>query len=403
MSSKMINIGGDEKDANYRYKMPPLTTKIEGRGNGIKTVLMNVPAVAKALHTEPSYATKFFGMEVGALSQYDPKRNVGIVHGVHQTKELQLMLKKFIKEFILCPKCKMPELQFKVHQKKAVLLQKCAACGWKGSNSSNHKVKTYIINHPPVKDKDKKKKKEKRKRDKKSKVEKNGAVAGDAEAKVGDIDYKELGGDDDEVWSVDISDDAVARRKQHEMATLATKNRKNQKKKKEEKKETSDNSPPQILRNYVNSAERSYLEILDEIKRISLARKFDQKKKLQLAIEALCKLDTLERFVESLRKYRVILQSFTQNSNDCKVFFGVLEEFVCRRNPDEFLSKVYVIFECLYDEEIVSEEDMLKWDELPCDKAVIVEQEEAESIRAKAAPFITWLRDNDEDESEEDD
>merc|ERR1712176_1303953 len=163
------------------------------------------------------------------------------------------------------------------------------------------------------------------------------------------------------------------------------------------KKDLNDNSPPQILRNYVNSAERSHLEILDEIKRISLARKFDQKKKLQLAIEALCKLDTLERFIESLRKYKVILQSFTANANDAKVFFGVLEEFVCPRNPDEFLAKVYVIFECLYDEEIVSEEDMIAWDELEADKAVIVDIEEAESIRAKAAPFITWLRENDDD------
>merc|ERR1712130_199414 len=168
------------------------------------------------------------------------------------------------------------------------------------------------------------------------------------------------------------------------------------------KKDNNDNSPPQILRNYVNGGERSYLEILDEIKRISLARKFDQKKKLQLAIEALCKLDTLERFVESLRKYKVIMQSFTANANDAKVFFGVLEEFVCRRNPDEFLGKVYKIFECLYDEDIVSEEDMIKWDELPTDKAVIVEQEEAESIRLKAKPFINWLREN-EDDSDDDD
>jgi len=303
----------------------------------------------------------------------------------------------------------MPELQFKVHQKKQVLLQKCAACGWKGNNKSNHKVKTYIINHPPVKDKKKDKKKEKdKKKSKKIKKGKNGGVAGDDGLNVGDIDYKELGGDDDEVWSVDISDDAVAKRKHEEMKTLATKSNKGKNVKKKEdksdgkkKKDLNDNSPPQILRNYVNSCERSYLEILDEIKRISLARKFDQKKKLQLTIDALCKLDTLEGFIESLKKYKVILQSFTQNANDCKVFFGVFEEFVCRRNPDEFLSKVYMIFECLYDEEIVTEEDMIKWDELPCDKAVIVEQEEAESIRAKAAPFITWLKENDDDEDED--
>eukprot|EP01084_Bolivina_argentea_P238498 400664_1 len=98
--------------------MPPLTTKIEGRAGGIKTVLMNIADVAKHLHTKPAYATKFFGMELGSLSEYDNKRNVGIVHGVHQTKELQNKLNTFIREFILCPRCKLPELQFKVHQKK---------------------------------------------------------------------------------------------------------------------------------------------------------------------------------------------------------------------------------------------------------------------------------------------
>lgn len=49
----MINIGGDEKDASYRYKMPPLITKVEGRGNGIKTILVNITDVCKAMHTEP--------------------------------------------------------------------------------------------------------------------------------------------------------------------------------------------------------------------------------------------------------------------------------------------------------------------------------------------------------------
>eukprot|EP00483_Globobulimina_turgida_P002020 UN02022 len=393
--------------------MPPLQTKIEGRGNGIKTVLMNIPDVAKHLHTEPSYATKFFGMEVGALSQYDHKRNVGIVHGVHLTKELQSMLKKFVKEFILCPKCKLPELQFKVHQKKNVLLQKCASCGWKGSNLSNHKVKTYIINHPPKKkDKANKKKGDKSGKSKKSgrRDKKNRKRESDKkEAGDGNAQYQELGWDNDEIWSVETSEDAVAHRKQKEMSALASKN-KNKKgtdndsidKSQKKAKLNDDNSPPQILRNYVATCQRSNFEILDEVKRIKLARKFDQKKTLQLAIEALCKLDTLENFLSSMCKYKEILQTFTSNQADAKVFCGVLEEFVCRRNPDAFLGKVYKIFECLYDEDIVSEEDMLLWADLATDKAVIVEQEEAQSIRDKAKPFITWLRQNESDGDESD-
>eukprot|EP01083_Nonionella_stella_P165499 550714_1 len=147
--------------------MPPLQTKIEGRGSGIKTVLINVRDVAKDLLTEPLYATKFLGMEVGMLSQYNHRRKVGIMYGVHQTKDLQVILQKFIREFILCPKCKLPELQFKVRQKRNILLQKCTSCGWKGTNGSTHKVKTYIINHPPYwkRKADKRKKKAKQRAD----------------------------------------------------------------------------------------------------------------------------------------------------------------------------------------------------------------------------------------------
>jgi translation initiation factor 5 len=44
-------------DPNYRYKMPRLILKIEGKGNGIKTNLVNLNEVAKAIriNTESIY------------------------------------------------------------------------------------------------------------------------------------------------------------------------------------------------------------------------------------------------------------------------------------------------------------------------------------------------------------
>jgi translation initiation factor 5 len=61
------NIGASNKDdAFYRYKMPRMLTKIEGRGNGIKTNIVNMVDIAKALARPASYTTKYFGCELGA-------------------------------------------------------------------------------------------------------------------------------------------------------------------------------------------------------------------------------------------------------------------------------------------------------------------------------------------------
>ena len=53
--AQVMNICGltPVEDPSYRYKMPGMSTKIEGRGNGIKTVLTNVVEVAASLNRDP--------------------------------------------------------------------------------------------------------------------------------------------------------------------------------------------------------------------------------------------------------------------------------------------------------------------------------------------------------------
>lgn len=44
-----VNVNRNVSDAFYRYKMPRLMAKVEGKGNGIKTVIVNMAEVAKAI------------------------------------------------------------------------------------------------------------------------------------------------------------------------------------------------------------------------------------------------------------------------------------------------------------------------------------------------------------------
>lgn len=68
-----VNVNRNVTDIFYRYKMPRIAAKVEGKGNGIKTVIVNMAEVAKAIGRPATYPTKYFGCELGAQTQFDHK------------------------------------------------------------------------------------------------------------------------------------------------------------------------------------------------------------------------------------------------------------------------------------------------------------------------------------------
>ena len=93
--SGMCNIPSYIDDPSYRYKMPKIQTRIEGRGNGIKTNMVNMVDVARALKTNPAYITKYMGGELGAVSTYTHAEDKSIVNGAHETSTAQQLVDKF--------------------------------------------------------------------------------------------------------------------------------------------------------------------------------------------------------------------------------------------------------------------------------------------------------------------
>ena len=66
-----INVNREVTDVFYRYKMPAIVAKVEGKGNGVRTVLPNLYDIAKALERPSVYLLKFFGHEVGTQTQME--------------------------------------------------------------------------------------------------------------------------------------------------------------------------------------------------------------------------------------------------------------------------------------------------------------------------------------------
>ena len=204
-----LNVNREVQDAFYRYKMPRLMAKVEGKGNGVKTVIPNMTDIARALGRPPTYCTKFFGCELGAQTQFDFKNDRYIVNGAHDPAKLQDMLDVFIRKFVLCEKCDNPETDLKVFAKKGIITASCRACGHSFTLDMRHKLTIFMIKNPPeqsLNDQGKSLTQRKEKRSKRTDKDNETTKNGD----------DEFAGDDNEEedveWYTDVSEKAVEER-----------------------------------------------------------------------------------------------------------------------------------------------------------------------------------------------
>ena len=384
-----INVNRNVMDQFYRYKMPRIIAKVEGKGNGIKTVIVNMADVAKALSRPPTYTTKYFGCELGAQTQFDLKNDRFIVNGSHDAAKLQDLLDGFIKRFVLCPACDNPETNLNVLLKKGMINQRCIACGHQGNIDMRHKLTTYILKNPPDMDPatagtpSKKVKKAARKA--KSEANGDGTENGHDE---GESPPEE----EDEEWGEDTSEEAIQKRM--EDLTDAAKTLALDKDLEKTQQERVD-----LFYSFIKEKkEAGKLEDADASKEIlTEAERLDIKEKGPLILAELL-FD--ENILTQMKKFRKHFLRFThENPKAQKYLLGGFELLVGKVYRDTLMPKVPKILKAFYDLDILDEEVIIEWDTKVSKK--YVSKEVAKEIHEKAQPVIKWLKEAEEESSEE--
>ncbi|KAJ8146863.1 translation initiation factor 5 eIF-5 [Metschnikowia aff. pulcherrima] len=393
-----INICRDNTDPFYRYKMPPIQAKVEGRGNGIKTAIPNLSEVARALGRPAPYLVKFFGYELGAQTTFKEDDDRYLVNGSHQQSELQDSLDGFITKFVLCGACKNPETQIQI-KGKGNLQKDCKACGRITDVDPRHKLSSYILKNPPPST------------GKKAATATANVVGGGKtiseiaqDAEGGEV--KKEGDDDDDVltkkinaeaaalssqtvevadddWAVDMSKEAIeARARELEGLSL------------NDSQTKVSEFGEWVLQQAPDSKDKlpSDIEIYKKIVELELLETPET-----LLVLAQVLFD--ETIVEQLETHQGLLAKLINEREDYeKAFLGGLERFLGLEKPD-LIAAVPKILHKLYDSEIVSEEAIIEWGSKVSKK--YVPKDVSKKVRKAAKPFVKWLKEADEESDEE--
>lgn len=393
-----LNVNRAVSDAFYRYKMPRILAKVEGKGNGIKTVIVNMAEVAKALGRPATYPTKYFGCELGAQTNFDFKNDRYIVNGSHDAVKLQDLLDGFIRKFVLCPQCDNPETVLSVQAKKGIISQGCKACGYHGTLDFNHKLNTYILKNPPTTNpatqgssltEGKRAKRSKKVNGENGENGENRSSDNDNEGDP-NVEAPEVADDDEPEWKVDCSEEAVRARLQD--LTDGAKGMTISDDLEKTEKERMD-----IFYNFVKQRRDAGLLLQPTAPReiLTQAEHLEIKTKAPLV---LAELLLSEKIHLEIKKFRVLFLRFTHEDLKAqKYFIGGIEQIIAL-HKDLLLPKVPAILKILYDADILEEKALLDWDSKISKK--YVSRDLSEEIHAKAQPFINWLKEAEEEESD---
>ncbi|KAK5164414.1 domain found in IF2B/IF5-domain-containing protein [Cryomyces antarcticus] len=420
-----VNIRRDVTDPFYRYKMERLQSKVEGKGNGIKTVIVNLSSVAQSLARPPSYVIKYFGFELGAQTNIAPTDDRWIINGAHEASKLQDYLDGFISKFVLCKKCKNPETDVQIKNNDITL--DCKACGQRSTVDARLKLSGFILKNQPKKGKkDKSTKKADRKARKEAEQNGDGEDAngngtpGDSNSDQADENGDvELGaGSDDELtrrinadakaleepedikeveWSVDVSEAAVKARAKDLPDDLK---RALVIEGEDEDGEGGSNAYDALGSWILSTAgEKGGVDELEDVEIYLKAKELGiEAKHRTLTVLAQTIFD--ENIVKQISPRASMLKKMITSERHEKAFLGGTERFVGKEKP-KLIPQVSAILLQYYQNDLISEDVLKGWGSKASKKYVDIST--SKEVRKAAKKFIEWLETAESDEEDSDD
>ena len=380
-----VNINRNLSDQFYRYKMPKLVAKVEGKGNGIKTVIVNMPEIAKSLNRPPMYPTKYFGCLLGAQVNFDNKSERYIVNGAHDPNKLQDLLDGFIQKYVLCQSCENPETILSVNKKKEIIGTNCMACGHSGTIPvATDRVAAYILKNPPPKPVA-------------AAAPTAAAAAAAADSASGPTVDINSSAADDEDWGEETDADAV-RNRLNQLST-GTKNLMLN-----DDLEKSQVERMQILYEFVvKKSEQADLTVGENQKAIKAeADRLDICDKAVIVLcEVLLKGLNFPTLIEKIKLYQNLFLRFTHANDKAQRYLLRGIELTISSMKEQLMPKVTLLLKRFYDLDIIEEKAFIEWFEKSQKKGSKLDGVTQEIIE-KSKPFITWLNEASEESASAD-
>jgi len=123
MHGKNADPGADGDRKRFRLRAPQV-----GREGSKKTVFFNFGDICKSIHRQPDHLLAYLSAELGTTGNLQEGGRL-VIKGKFQPKGIENVLRRYIKEYVICSSCMSPETVLMRDANSRLYFLQCESCG----------------------------------------------------------------------------------------------------------------------------------------------------------------------------------------------------------------------------------------------------------------------------------